>query len=70
MGTDGKPMTIKGGKHHTQKDVAKAIMQSIDRKQFVKTLTPAGKLLKFVQWIAPWYAHYFWVRRQRSKAFK
>lgn len=69
IGKDGKTQPVKGGKHHTQLDVANAIIRSIYRKQFIKTLTFAGKLLRIVQWISPGFVHFLLSKTQKSSLY-
>lgn len=70
IGKDGKTQPVKGGKHHTQVDVARAIIRSIYRKQFRKTLTIAGKTLRIVQCISPGFVHYILNKTQKSKLYE
>ncbi len=69
IGKNGTPIPVKGGKHHTQVYVAKAIIRSIYRKQFRKTLTITGKMLRIVQWISPGFVHFLLNKTQKSRLY-
>lgn len=69
IGKNGTPVPVKGSKQHTQSQVANAIIRSIYKKQFRKTLTLLGKILRFFQWFSPTFVHFLLKITQKSKLY-
>lgn len=69
IGKDGNSIQVKGGSHHQQEDVARAIMKMIENRTAYKTLTYLGKFTRAMNWLFPGIVHEILVKTQNSSKY-
>lgn len=69
MGPDGNHISLNRSGDQTEKDVVKAILHLVRKRKTEMTLTPLGKLMKYVQKISPSLVEYILIRKLHSKQF-
>ncbi len=63
-----QPVTHKG--HQTQESVAKAVLRMIIKRRARITMTPIGKFLSIVNWLAPWIVRFYLTQTQNSARYE
>jgi len=63
-----QPVTSKG--HQSQEGAAKAVLKMVIKRKRMMTMTPLGKILSFVNWIAPWLLRLIVTRMQYSMKYQ
>ncbi|MEA1898199.1 MAG: SDR family NAD(P)-dependent oxidoreductase [Bacteroidota bacterium] len=62
-----KAITSKG--HQSQESAARAILRMVRKRKRRITMTPVGKILSLINWIAPWLLRFIVTRMQYSAKY-
>ena len=62
------PVTSKG--HQSQEDAARAVLRMVWRRRGTITMTPLGKILSVMNWLAPWLVRFILTRTQYSMKYQ
>ena len=63
-----QPVTSKG--HQSQEGAARAVLRMVRRRRGMITMTPAGKAVSVLNWLAPWLVRLILTWTQNAKKYQ
>jgi len=66
---DGTYQAVTGKGHQSQESAARAVLKMVNKRKGRMTMTPVGKVLNFMNWIAPWLLRFIVTRMQYSMKY-